>query len=156
MTSPEQRSIEIPSLRQLVPMEAKMKRRDFFKQAGIGSATLVSLPALAHALTLPESARSPLEPRELPANPFSILLHGTYKPVMRCPDLGLVVVDPVTVRTAQQRSIPSAGFRSDRATSSIMAIARPISIAKRQTPSATFTWRLVACHPLPTTSREAR
>jgi hypothetical protein len=68
-----------------------MKRRDFFKKAGIGSATLVSLPALAHALTLPESARSPRQPRELPANPFSVLLHGTYKPVKRCPDLGLVL-----------------------------------------------------------------
>jgi hypothetical protein len=31
--------------------EAEMKRRDFFRQAGIGSAALVSLPGLAHALT---------------------------------------------------------------------------------------------------------
>ena len=70
-----------------------MKRRDFFRQAGIGSATLVSLPALAHALTMPELARSPLKSGELPANPFVILLRGTYKPVRRCPDLGLFQVN---------------------------------------------------------------
>jgi hypothetical protein len=71
-----------------------MKRRDFFRKAGIGSAMLVSLPALAHALTIPESASSPLKPGELPANPFVILLRGTYKRVVRCPDLGLGLVDP--------------------------------------------------------------
>ena len=71
-----------------------MKRRDFFRKAGIGSATLASLPTLAHALTLPESARSALKPGELPANPFSVLLQGTYKPVKRCPDLGLRLVNP--------------------------------------------------------------
>ena len=70
-----------------------MKRRDFFGKAGIGSATLVSLPALAHALTIPELARSPLKPGELPANPFVILLRGTYKRVVRCPDLGLSLVN---------------------------------------------------------------
>ena len=71
-----------------------MKRRDFFKKAGIGSATLVSLPALAPALTLPELAGSPLKQGELPANPFVILLRGTYKRVVRCPDLGLLLVNP--------------------------------------------------------------
>jgi hypothetical protein len=70
-----------------------MKRRDFFRKAGIGSATLVSLPALAHALAIPEWASTPLEPGELPANPFIILLQGPYKPVVRCPDLGLTQVD---------------------------------------------------------------
>ena len=70
-----------------------MKRRDFFRKAGIGSASLVSLPALAHALTIPELARSPLKPGELPANPFVILLRGTYKRVVRCPDLGLFLVN---------------------------------------------------------------
>ena len=70
-----------------------MKRRDFFRKAGIGSATVVSLPALAHALTIPEWARSPLEPGELSANHFVILLRGTYKRVVRCPDLGLFLVD---------------------------------------------------------------
>jgi hypothetical protein len=71
-----------------------MKRRDFFRKAGIGSATLVSLPAFAHALAIPESARSPLEQGDLPANTFSILLRGTYKRVVRCPDLGLFLVNP--------------------------------------------------------------
>jgi hypothetical protein len=70
-----------------------MKRRDFFRKAGIGSATLVSLPALAHALTMPELARSPLKHGERPASPFVILLRGTYKRVKRCPDLGLFQVN---------------------------------------------------------------
>ena len=69
-----------------------MRRRDLFK-AGIGSATLVSLPALAQALTLPELAGSPLKQGELPANPFVILLRGTYKPVKRCPNLGLFLAN---------------------------------------------------------------
>jgi hypothetical protein len=67
-----------------------MKRRDFFKQAGIGSATLMSLPGLAHALTRPESAHSLSKSVEPPASPFAVLLAGTYEPVVRCPDLGLV------------------------------------------------------------------
>ena len=87
-----------------------MKRRDFFRKAGIGSATLVSLPALARALTLPESARSPLEPRELPANPFSILLHGTYKPVVRCPDLGLFLVNPCDGSYSTTKIFPVSGL----------------------------------------------
>ena len=69
-----------------------MNRRDFFRTAGIGSASLVALPALAHALTIPESARSGPAPGE-PANPFVVLLRGTYQPVGRCPDLGLLLVD---------------------------------------------------------------
>jgi hypothetical protein len=69
-----------------------MKRRDFFRKAGIGSAALVS-PALVDALTGPAWARSPLEPGDPPANPFVILLRGTYKRVVRCPDLGLFLVN---------------------------------------------------------------
>ena len=65
-----------------------MNRRDFFRTAGIGSASLVALPALAHALTIPESAGSAPAPGE-PANPFVVLLRGTYQPVVRCPALGL-------------------------------------------------------------------
>jgi hypothetical protein len=64
------------------------QRRTFI---GGALAAMVSLPALAHAVTIPELARSPLKPGELPANPFVILLRGTYKPVKRCPDLGLLV-----------------------------------------------------------------
>lgn len=71
-----------------------MNRRDFFKQAGIGSATLISLPDFAHALTTSEPARSPRAPGESPTSPFLVLLAGTYQPVERCPDLGLLTVDP--------------------------------------------------------------
>jgi hypothetical protein len=70
-----------------------MKRRDFVRTAGIGSATLVALPGLAHALTVPESARSAMAPGEPPGSPFVVLLAGTYQPVVRCPDLGLTMVD---------------------------------------------------------------
>jgi hypothetical protein len=35
-----------------------MKRRDFFRQAGVGSAALVSLPGFAHALTRSQHERS--------------------------------------------------------------------------------------------------
>jgi len=70
-----------------------MKRRDFFKQAGIGSATLISLPGLAHALDIPESARSSMKLGEPAASPFVVLLAGTYEPVVRCPDLGLLLVN---------------------------------------------------------------
>src|SRR6185503_15957837 len=54
------------------------QRRTFI---GGALAALVSLPALAHAVTAPKS------------NPFVILLRGTYKPVKRCPDLGLSLVN---------------------------------------------------------------
>jgi hypothetical protein len=66
-----------------------MRRREFFKQAGVASAALVSLPALAHALTRPVLARSPLGSRGQPASPFSVLLSGTYKPVKNGAALGL-------------------------------------------------------------------
>jgi len=68
-----------------------MKRRDFLKQAGIGSATVVSLPALAEALTSRPTARSPLDTGGELGNKFSVLLSGLYKPVAKCPDLGLSV-----------------------------------------------------------------
>ena len=74
-------------------MEAENEKKRFFRKAGIGSATLVSLPALAPALTLPELAGSPLKQGEPSGNPFVILLRGTYKPVKRCPDLGLFLVN---------------------------------------------------------------
>jgi hypothetical protein len=70
-----------------------MERRDFFRKAGIGSATLVSLPVLAHALTIPAWARSSREPGGPPADTFVILLQGPYKPVVRCPNLGLFQVN---------------------------------------------------------------
>lgn len=66
-----------------------MKRREFFKQAGIGSATLVCLPALAEALTEPALAREPTQSSGGLGDTFSVLLSGLYQPVVKCPDLGL-------------------------------------------------------------------
>ena len=70
-----------------------MKRRDFVKKAGVGSAALVSLPAFADALTAAAEARSPRKAGAPLGNSFVILLHGQYEPVVRCPDLGLFQVD---------------------------------------------------------------
>ena len=71
-----------------------MKRRDFFRHAGIGSATLFSLPALAHPLTVHEPVTLSVKQNAPPASPFVVLLAGTYQPVVRCPDLGLLQADP--------------------------------------------------------------
>ena len=68
-----------------------MKRRDFLRQAGIGSATVASLPALAQALTTPPSARSSRQTGGGLGNTFSVLLSGLYQPVKKCPELGLSV-----------------------------------------------------------------
>ena len=70
-----------------------MKRRDFFKKAAIGSAALVPLPVFAEGQTRPAFARSPLKHGAPPANPFVILLQGTYRSVSRCPDLELLQVN---------------------------------------------------------------
>jgi hypothetical protein len=67
-----------------------MKRRDFVKKAGIGSAALVSLPDLADALTIAERA---LQPGGQPADTFLLLLDGPYIPVPHAPNLGLLQVD---------------------------------------------------------------
>jgi hypothetical protein len=91
-------------------MEAEMKRRDFFRKAGIGSATLVSLPALAHALTLPESARSPLDRGGGLGNRFSVLLSGLYKPVTKCPDLGLSTVNVCDGSYSTTKIYPISGL----------------------------------------------
>ena len=87
-----------------------MKRRDFFGKAGIGSATLVSLPVLAHALTIPAWARSPREPGEQPADTFVILLQGPYKPVVRCPNLGLVQVNLCDGSYSRTKIYPVSGL----------------------------------------------
>jgi len=76
----------------LVAMEAEMKRRDFVKKAGVGSAALLSLPAFADALTAAAEARSPLDTGGGLGNTFSVLLSGLYEPVAKCPDLGLSAV----------------------------------------------------------------
>jgi len=87
-----------------------MKRRDFFKQAGIGSATLVSLPALAQALTRPALARSPLDSGGGLGNTFSVLLKGVYKPVVDCPDLGLFQVNVCDGSYSTTKIYPVSGL----------------------------------------------
>src|SRR3984893_18846893 len=68
-----------------------MNRRDFFRTAGIGSASLVTLSTLADTVVNPALARPSLDGR--PAAKFTILLAGLYKPVVKCPDLGLTTVN---------------------------------------------------------------
>lgn len=73
-----------------------MKRRDFFRTAGttgIGSAALVSFPALADALARPAEARSSHKKGGDPADTFVILLQGLYRPAVRCPHLDLSQVN---------------------------------------------------------------
>ncbi len=70
-----------------------MKRRDFVKNAGVGSAALLSLPAFAEALTTTAEALSPLKEGAPLGDTFVILLQGPYEPVVRCPDLGLSQVN---------------------------------------------------------------
>jgi len=131
-----------------------MRRRDFFKKAGIGSATLVSLPALAHALTIPESA--PLKPGELPANTFSILLRGTYKRVVRCPDLGLLLVNPCDGSYSTTKIFAVSGLPEKHRDEDNGGNRRGDRDRETEKGSATFTCRSVAICLLPTTSLGAR
>ena len=87
-----------------------MKRRDFLKQAGIGSATVVSLPALAQALTRPSLARSPLDTDGGLGNRFSVLLSGLYQPVAKCPDLGLSTVNVCDGSYSTTKIYPISGL----------------------------------------------
>ena len=66
------------------------QRRTFIGRA---LAAVVSLPVLADALTTLAFAHSGRKKGDPPANPFVILLRGTYRRVRRCPDLGLSQVD---------------------------------------------------------------
>jgi hypothetical protein len=90
-----------------------MKRREFFRQAGIGSATLASLPALAHALTRPAWTPSPLDADGQPANTFSILLSGPYKPVVNGPALGLVGINLNDGSYTTTKIYPVSGLPED-------------------------------------------
>jgi hypothetical protein len=84
-----------------------MKRRDFFRTAGVGA--FVS-PALVDALAGPAWARSAPKPGGLPTNPFIVLLQGTYEPVVRCPDLGLLLVDPCDGTYSTTKIFPVSGL----------------------------------------------
>ena len=87
-----------------------MKRRDFFKKAGIGSATLMSFPALAHALTRPAGAPSPLGSGGALGDAFVILLSGPYKPVGKCPNLGLSQVNVCDSSFSTTKIYPVSGL----------------------------------------------
>jgi hypothetical protein len=122
-----------------------MRRRDFFKKAGIGSAALASLPAFADALTRPAFANSSQKKGEQPPDDtFVILLQGTYTPVVRCPDLGLLQVDLCDGSYSTVRFTQSTAFRTKRR-----------NTAKRRR-SATFTCSSVVGDPLSMTSRGVR
>ncbi len=68
-----------------------MKRRDFFKAAGIGSVSMLSLPALTSVSAELAQGRSELDGP--PADTFSVLLSGPYISLEDCPDLGLTTVN---------------------------------------------------------------
>jgi hypothetical protein len=89
----------------------KMKRRDFFKTAAIGSATLVSLPAMVDAVADSGSTRPSLDGS--PANKFTILLAGLYKPVVHCPDLGLSTVNVCDGTYSVNKIYPVNGLTLD-------------------------------------------
>jgi hypothetical protein len=87
-----------------------MKRRDFFKKAGIGSATLMSFPAHAHARTRPAWVSSPLDSGVGLGNSFVILLSGPYKPVVHCPALGLFQVNVCDGSFSTTKIYPVSGL----------------------------------------------
>lgn len=85
-----------------------MRRREFFKTAGIGSVSILSLPALTGALVEPAWASSELD--GTPADTFSVLLSGPYKPVSDCPDLGLKTVNVCDGTYSTTRIYPVSGL----------------------------------------------
>ena len=109
-----------------------MKRRDFVKKAGVGSAALASLPALANALTTAAEARSPRKAGAPLGNSFVILLHGAYEPVVRCRDLGLFQVDVCDGSYSTTKIYAVDGCQKK---------AGNMPIQRRTRPSATFTCR---------------
>jgi hypothetical protein len=92
-----------------------MKRRDFVKNVGLASAsaTLLSLPTVAHALANPELARSPLKKGAPLGDSFVILLQGPYQPVKGCPDLGLSQVNLCDGSFSKTTIYPVSGLEED-------------------------------------------
>ncbi len=88
-----------------------MKRRDFVKTAGIGSASLVTLSTLADTLVNPALASPSLHGQ--PAAKFTILLAGLYKPVVKCPDLDLPTVNVCDGTYRTVRIYPVSGLPLD-------------------------------------------
>ena len=87
-----------------------MKRRDFLKHAGIGSAAAVSFPALAQALTRPLLASSLADTDSGLGNTFSVLLSGLYEPVAKCPDLDLSSVNVCDGSYSTTKIFPISGL----------------------------------------------
>ena len=50
-----------------------------------------------------------MAPAEPPASPFVVLLAGTYQPVVRCPDLGLLLVNPCDGSYSTVKIYPVSG-----------------------------------------------
>ncbi len=88
-----------------------MKRRDFVKTVGIGSASLVTLSTLADTLVNPALARPSLDGR--PAPKFTILVAGLYKPVVKCHDLELTTVNVCDGTYRTIRIYPVTGLPLD-------------------------------------------
>src|SRR5262245_23223200 len=86
------------------------QRRTFI---GGALAALASLPVLADALTTPAFAHSARKKGEPPANPFVILLRGTYRRVRRCPDLGLSLVNVCDGSYSTTKIYPVSGLPED-------------------------------------------
>jgi len=91
-----------------------MKRRDFVKNVGLASAsaTLLSLPTVAHALANAE-ARSPLKKGTPLGDSFVILLQGRYQPVKGCPDFGLSQVNLCDGSFSKTKIYPVSGLEED-------------------------------------------
>jgi hypothetical protein len=90
-----------------------MKRRDFVKSVGLASAsaTLLSLPTVAHALANPEWA--PLKQGTPLGDSFVILLQGPYQPVKGCPDFGLSQVNLCDGSFSKTKIYPVSGLEED-------------------------------------------
>jgi len=88
-----------------------MKRREFVKNVGLGSASaaLLSLPTLAHALTNAQGTQKgpPV------GDSFVILLEGPYQPVKGCPDLGLSQVNLCDGSFSKTKIYPVSGLGED-------------------------------------------
>lgn len=88
-----------------------MKRRDFLKTAGIGSASMLSLSVSTNAMAEDEWERPSLDGP--PADMFSVLLSGPYGPVVACPDLGLKMVNVCDGSYATTKIYPVSGLSLD-------------------------------------------
>jgi hypothetical protein len=88
-----------------------MRRREFVKHVGLGSASaaLLSVPTVAHALTNTQSTK-----KGAPVGAsFVILLQGPYRPVRGCPDFGLTQVNLCDGSFSKTQIYPVSGLTID-------------------------------------------